>query len=136
MILSILTSIKNSNFLELCEVICLLGKIQEYLLFLTQTLEILKHFFHPSPILGGSYIKDAPGVAEIDLSTSVLEQKVSTYRWEGPLPCNYGSDGWGALQRCEWEEGSHLKDRNKLTFSDCLLCMHQANTAPGCLYSQ
>lgn len=69
-------------------------------------------------------------VAEIDLSTSVLGQKVS-------MPICVGAT---AMQRMAHVDGELAtvrgrnkvltqRDRNGLIFSNSLLCMHQANTS-------
>lgn len=69
-------------------------------------------------------------VAEIDLSTSVLGQKVSMPICVGAtaMQCMAHVDGELATVRGR-KKVLTQRDRNKLTFSDCLLGMHQANTS-------
>ena len=69
-------------------------------------------------------------VAEIDLSTSVLGQRVSMPICVGAtaMQCMAHVDGELATVRGR-NKVLTQRDRNGLTFSDTLLCMHQANTS-------
>lgn len=69
-------------------------------------------------------------VAEIDLSTSVLGQRVSMPICVGAtaMQCMAHVDGELATVRGR-KKVLTQKDRRALTFSDSFLCMHQANTS-------